>query len=604
MTYYKIFDKFFYKFFALLFLLPAFAAMLTAQTTSFKAVCDVSSTAIGQPFELTFRLENARVKEMKLPNLADFDVMGPATTIAQSYVHGKSSQVEAYTYILSPKRAGKLTIGAATVKTNTGLTFSSQAVVVSVSKTPTANNNQNNGNANTAQQGGQGQPIGELGDKVLVKVVASNNSPVVGEQVVVDFRIYTLIDIKQIDLVRAPRAADVFAHDIRTLDDPAQTATIGGKNYTYKTLHRAVIFPAKSGKLKIEGGQVQLGVYLNNESAFFGQLQNFRVAAEPLEINVVQPANMPDDFKGSVGEYSMRASIENPRISTDDALRLIVKIEGTGDLKQVFPPKIEFPDGSFQVFPPNASENIVDNGRALGGSKTFEYILTPLAVGDFSINPKFQYYNPTLGKFVTAESPQNVSISLGKNPIQKPKKPAKDSSATAEKTVLTPRAPMTTTQLRPVSGTTFFGTWYFYLVLLLLPPAAFFARRWQQLQSQKPETQAKAVQKTMKNTTNAQLEKANALMQSGDAKGFYEELAQALNLYISHQFNIPFAELQKARIEKELTEKGITESQIKSLQQTLQNCEMALYAGLTSKDSMQSSYKAAQDFIQVVGSKS
>ena len=92
-------------------------------------------------------------------------------------------------------------------------------------------------------------------------------------------------------------------------------------------------------------------------------------------------------------------------------------------------------------------------------------------------------------------------------------------------------------------------------------------------------------------------------MQSGDAKGFYAELAQALNIYLAHQLNIPFAELQKARIEKELRAKGIEESQIRSLQQTLQNCEMALYAGLTSKDSMQSSYKAAQDFIQVVSSK-
>lgn len=591
MTYYKIF--------ALVFLLPAFAAMLTAQTPSFKAVCNVSNTAIGQPFELTFRLENARIKELQLPKLTDFDVIGPATTIAQSYVNGKSSQVEAYTYILSPKKAGKITIGPATAKTNTGQSFSSQTIVINVSKSP-ANNN-SNPNAGQPNIGNNGQGFDELGDRVLVKIVASNNTPVVGEQVVVDFRIYTLVDIKQIDLVRAPRADDVFAHDIRTLDDPSQTANIGGKTYTYKTLHRAVIFPAKSGKLRIAGGEVQLGVYLSNQSAFFGQLQNFRVTSEPLEINVGQPANMPDDFKGSVGEYAMRASIENPKISTDDALRLIVRIEGSGDLKQVFAPKIVFPEGSFQVFPPNATENIVDNGRALGGSKTFEYILTPLAVGDFTINPKFQYYNPTLGKFVTEESPQNVSISLGKNPIQKPTKPAKDSSTAAAETILEPRAPMSTTQLIGKSST-FFGTWYFYLSLLLLPAAAFAARRWQKVQSQKPETQAKAVEKSIKNNTSNQLEKANAFMQSGDAKSFYEELAQALNLYLAHQLNIPFAELQKARIEKELRAKAIEESQIRSLQQTLQNCEMALYAGLTSKDSMQSSYKAAQDFIQVVGS--
>ena len=223
MTYYKIF--------ALVFLLPAFAAMLTAQMPSFKAVCNVSNTAIGQPFELTFRLENARIKELQLPRLTDFDVMGPATTIAQSYVNGKSSQVEAYTYILSPKKAGKITIGAATAKTNTGQTLSSQAIVINVAKSPAANANA--GQPNIGNNGQNGQGFDELGDRVLVKIVASNNSPVVGEQVVVDFRIYTLVDIKQIDLVRAPRAEDVFAHDIRTLDDPSQTANIGGKTYTY-----------------------------------------------------------------------------------------------------------------------------------------------------------------------------------------------------------------------------------------------------------------------------------------------------------------------------------------------------------------------------------
>jgi hypothetical protein len=567
-------------------------APVSAQNPVFKAICNVSEVVVGQPFEVAFKLENARIKALSLPNLTDFDVLGPATSIAQSYVNGKTFQMETYTYIFTPKTVGKVTIPAVTVQTNMNTKLTSAPINLKSTKSVAGANN----NSNTRRN--QGVP--DIGDKVLLRINTSNANPVVGEQLVVDLRIYTQVDIRQLDLMKAPRTENVFSHDIRNLNDEPQRISINGKEYTSKILHRAVIFPNKSGKLRLEGGLVSINVVNNEMDGFFAEMHNYKIASEPLEIDVQQPSNMPANFSGTVGEYKMQAYLETPKITTDDAVRLIVRIEGSGDLKQVFAPEISFGEQAFELFPPNVDEKIVDNGKLLGGTKTFEYVLTPYQVGELEIKPNFTFYHPTERRFVRQDTTLRISIALGKNPIAKPKNTPITNGNTAKldstKVEILPLAPIAETVLRP-TPTTFYGSWWFWLLIAAMPATAVALRRRQVQQSEDPVLQTQKEVKSMKNATTQQLAKAQTYLQAGNTKGFYEEIAQALQLFVSHKLAIPFAELQKSRITQELAQRGIDEAQIKQLQRVLQTCEMALYAGMTSQDSMQSVYKEAQECI-------
>jgi len=586
----------YYSYAILPLFLAAFAfdiAPISAQMPVFKAICNVTEVVVGQPFEVSFKLENARIKALNLPNFPDFEVMGPATSIAQSYINGKTFQMETYTYMFTPKTVGKLTIPSVVVQTNTGVRLTSAAISLKSSKSVAGANN-----ANPNSSRGQGAP--DIGDKVLLRIIPSNTSPVVGEQLVVDLRIYTQVDIRQLELMKAPRTENVFSHDIRNLNDEPERIMLGGKQYTTKILHRAVIFPNKSGKLRLEGGLAAISVMNSDTEGFFTQMHNYKIASDPLEIDVQQPSNMPANFSGTVGEYKMQAYLETPKITTDDAVRLIVRIEGSGDLKQVFAPEISFGEQAFELFPPNIDEKIVDNGKLLGGTKTFEYVLTPYQVGELEIKPIFTFYNPSERRFVRQDTTLRISIAQGKNPIAQPKNNAVANANTAKldstKVVLTPLEPAKETVLRPLP-TTFYGSWWFWLLLLSMPTVAVAARLRRQQQSADPVLQAQKEVKSMKNATTQQLAKAQTFLQAGNTKGFYEEIAQALLLFVSHKLAIPFAELQKSRIAQELANRGIDEAQIKQLQRVWQTCEMALYAGMTSQDSMQSVYKEAQECI-------
>mgnify|MGYP003690552727 CR=1 FL=1 len=74
---------------------------------------------------------------------------------------------------------------------------------------------------------------------------------------------------------------------------------------------------------------------------------------------------------------------------------------------------------------------------------------------------------------------------------------------------------------------------------------------------------------------------SEASKNKADKSKFYELLGRALYGYLSDKLSIPLSELNQEKIKEKLAA-SLSEVEIKSLLQTLEFCEMAKYAPITS----------------------
>ena len=89
---------------------------------------------VGGYYRLSFTVTSSDVSRFTPPSLNDFEVLnGPSSSTFNSYqiINGKTSHSESttYTYILSARKSGKLTIGPATIQAN-GRTLRSAAITL------------------------------------------------------------------------------------------------------------------------------------------------------------------------------------------------------------------------------------------------------------------------------------------------------------------------------------------------------------------------------------------------------------------------------------------------------------------------------------------
>ena len=148
-------------------------------------------------------------------------------------------------------------------------------------------------------------------------------------------------------------------------------------------------------------------------SGLFNRRVPVAVASRPVTIEVLPlPAEgRPGSFTGHVGELDVATSADRSSVAANEALTLRVDLTGTGNLRVLGAPEIDFPD-EFEVFPPETSESIAPGGGSIRGSRSYEYVLIPRAPGSVTIPPvEVSYFDPRSRTFGTARS-QPVAVTV------------------------------------------------------------------------------------------------------------------------------------------------------------------------------------------------
>jgi BatD DUF11 like domain len=571
------------KFFFYLLLFLLFPLGLTAQV-SFTATSDAKQVPIGEVFEIEFSLKNAQGQGFRPPVFGEFNVVsGPNKMNSMTMVNGVASSSESYSYVLQAKKEGVFTLGVATI-TAKGQVMRTDPLSISVTK-------------------GKKQTIAATGsskDDVFVRAEASSTEGRVGQQLIVDYKLYTRVNLSGVSRISEATYDGFYKLDVNDYTRADTRVEMGGKMYLTRTLQRIALFPQKEGTLGLEPLTLQVSIVKENQGRGgrdedpFGQffsspdLEQKVVTANALIFNIKPlPANPPPSFTGGVGDFQAAFSVSKTEATTDDALSLRLTISGNGDAKRWIAPKIAPVDG-LEIYEPKVlKEQSIENQGEWQTVKEIEYLIVPKRAGDFSVKTEFSYYNTEGGKFRTIDTTFSLKIQQGNNKAA---------------TLLQDRAQ----DIRGLKWATVLiserGTFYnslLYWALLIAPFVLFgLAVALKQIQLQLSRRDATLLrQENAPKVAEQRLAVAQDCLAKGDRKLFYEEVSKSLFNYISDKFQMPLSEFSKSNVREKLTSLKINDVYIGNFIKILNDCEIALFAGQDTERGATGIYEQALKVI-------
>ena len=560
------------RFLISLFIFTIFSFVLQAQDVSFEATADARELVENEYMEVTFTLKNAQGTNFQPPKFKGFNVLsGPSRSNRMTIINGQRSQEMSYGYTIQPKQKGTYKIGPASISIG-GKTMKTQPITVKVVK------------AKQVAKGASG------GQEVFVRVEVDTAEVYLGQQVMVNYKLFTTVDVENYDIIDETEYPGFFAHDVRRFNASKLREVVDGVQYVTIVLKRVALFPQQTGLLKIEPMSVRIGVVVGTRrrSSFFfnNQIRNVNVRTNEVAINVRNlPTPQPENFSGAVGDYSIAFNLGRNKITTDDAVSIKLAIRGDGDIKRLQPPSFEIP-AAFELYEPKVlEEQSSERGGLLSGYKQIEYLMIPKRAGQYKIAPSFSYFNPDSAKYITLQpNVFDITVSQGsgasavakttpENLVQKDIRYIK--TATSFSTKSTPFA----------TSNLFYGLTALPFLFLA---GAFVFKRQQEKNGNIDLSILKS--KRAQQVAKKRLLIAEQHLNANKSRAFYDEISKSLLGYVGDKLNIPLSELSKDNVREKLASLKVTPSYIDDVMDIIKTTEMALFAGMDNTASMQGVY--------------
>jgi hypothetical protein len=589
------------------------------QAQEITAVAQPNPVSIGERFQMMFTSSDA-MTNFRAPNFEGFTLIsGPMQSQSVQIINGNMTRSISYTYILQARTEGKFSIQAASADIG-GRRVQSNPVSVQVVKL-----SQQQAQQQAEERAAESALMRELQKGVYLKASVNKTSVLRGEQIVATYKLYTRLTLTNYTPKKMPALTGFWNQDI---DSPQQLLfsdeVIGGQVYRVAAVKKLVLFPQQSGTLELDPmeaevvARVQAQARRNGNSqsrdpfdAFFhggdpfadpfGSVQEVRVPlrSAPVKITVKPlPQNdVPAEFTGAVGAFSLETSLNPRSTKTNEPVKLTVKISGKGNLKLIDPIKLQLPP-DIETYEPTTKDNIDVSESGAAGTRTFEYLLIPRFAGDFKIPPVvFAYFDLDKKRHTTLQSEEyTLAVEKGKE----------ESSVVGGK-YSKENVTMFNNDIRfiklgnndrlPRRGESFYGSTTMFgliaLPMVLFAGFIFYRRRDEQLRSDI------ALMKNRSATRIAtkRLGEAQKALTSGDSAKFHDEISKALWGYMSDKLTIPQANLSRESIDAALQERGVSEDVRKAFTSTQDTCEFARFAPAQAAGEMQHLYKNAENLI-------
>ncbi|WP_231623113.1 BatD family protein [Lascolabacillus massiliensis] len=574
-------------------LLTGNIAVSEAQVT-FKATAP-ASVVEGEQFRLSYVL-NQEGRDLRLPDLPDFDILfGPSTStsFSQRTINGKTTSERSvtYTYILVAKTTGTFTIGPASISVD-GANYQSNSLKVEVLP-PDEKSSQ------SSRGGGSSSGSATVSDNdAFIRAIVSKNNPYEQEGFTVTFRLYTTLNIVNFGRIQFPEFEGFMVEEIDVpVNQQLQMERYNGRNYYTADLRKTLLFPQKSGQITIPSGRLEMVFSVpsgRSVTTFFGSQElmvdvNKTLVTNPVVINVKPlPANRPASFANAVGTFTMKPNINTTQLRANEAISLRLEISGTGNMKLISNPVVEFPS-NFEVYDPTVTNalNVTSNG--LTGIRTIEYMAIPRYEGNYTIPPvEFSYFDINTNSYKTLTTEEySLQIAKGDPGSITSSNFVNQQDVRVEQDIRF----LKTGEPNYLSISNFFvgslNYWLWYIIPFVLLVVLFIINR-----KQARENANVALMRNRKANKIAikRLKLAEKYLKEQKKENFYDEVLRAIWGYFSDKLSIPVANLSKNNIENELSKNGISGELISRFMQILDTCEFARYAPAESDAEMESVY--------------
>ena len=526
------------------------------------------------------------------PKFDNFRVVGgPSQSIRNSWVNGKKSYSKTYSYFLSPIEKGSFEIGQASIEVDDEIykTLPVRVTVTSAVDIPTDPNDPN-----------------YLADKNIHLVAeVSNKNPFLNEAISVSYKLYVSPDtgVNNWRELEAPRYADFWSNNIDIKSLNVQNGTFKGKPYRYVVLRRTLLYPQKTGELKIEPLTLDISVQVpSNRRDFFGNLISSSVnktvssGSSIIDVKSLPIDNKPKDFSGAVGSFSFEIKSDKKELLTDEAFQLSLIVSGDGNFNLFEDPKISLPN-SLEVYEPEKISNVSVRASGIKGNINNKYTVVPNNPGKYTIpETKFSFFNPVSAEYKTIYSdPIFIDVdgaynsSLGSSDITEKNRTNKIQLLENQFSSF-----KTKTKFSNVNDSIFFNSNYYWILFIIPFIICFiilvFSKILRNYKSKKVDEL-----KLARILTNKLLADSKALI--GNKEKFYESIDKALTTYLKTKLNLKNSEFKNEIINIKLQEMNLDKESIGLLFEIFENCQLARYTPLNI-DAMSDDYRKANQFIE------
>ena len=571
----------------LLFII-VFAAELSAQ--KFSASVDNTTVGLDDRFQVTFTFEGTDINSLSGFSAPDFNgfmvLSGPNQSTSMQIINGAVSASLSYSFYLQPRNLGKSTIGSASIKYK-GNIYKTAPLAINVEKGSSNPGSQQNNSQNTS-----GISNDEIAKNVFVRATVDKQKAYMGEQVTVIYKLYTRLNIaSQMSISKLPQYPGFWAEELETPNNISfTTETYEGKKYRVGVLKKVALFPTQTGELSVTPFELDVPVqvqkkrrsnnafddFFNDPFFGIGQTIDFTAKSNSLKINILPlPAdNVPDSFKGAVGNFAIDSQIDKDRTKTNEPVTLKITISGAGNISLLDMPELKLPAG-FEKYEPKVNEEI-NRGQRISGRKTAEYLIVPRDAGKKEIPPvKFSYFDINKKSYTTLSTPSytlNVEQGTG---INSPEYAGKEDVKLLGEDI---RYIKTDTESLHRIGKFVLNSFGFWAAVgfpfLFGLGLVVWRRREDKLAGNVQLLRYQRAQKIAK----SRLKQAKVLMDANDHNAFYAEISLALFGYLEDKLHIPKSELSVERASVELKRRRQNAELITEFERVANKCEFIRFA--------------------------
>lgn len=583
------------------------AAMWADDNITFTASAP-EAVVVGDHFRLSFTVTTQQVRDFKAPTIKGFEVlMGPHSSRQSSMeiINGKTTQSSSitYTYTLLAQKEGEFSIPGATIVA-AGKPLVSNAVRIKVLP---ADKSGGSGQG-ASSQGGAAKSGAISNNDLIITSTVSKSNVYEQEAFLLTYKIYTAVDLRGFDNIKLPDLNGFHSQEVEQPSDRRwKLEHYKGRNYQTTIYRQFILFPQQSGDLTIEGARFDASIAQASQvtdpfEALFngGGVVEVKKSIFTPKINIhvsALPSGKPEGYCGGVGEFNISSSISATDVKTNDAITLKLVVSGTGNLKLVGNPEVNFPE-TFEVYDPKDESKFKLSSDGLTGNKVIEYLAIPRSAGTFKIPAvKFSYFDIKSKSYKTltteeytiqvakgeGNAAQSIANFTNKENLQVLNEDIRFIKQNALR--LTPR------------GEYFFGTMTYWL-WYIIPSLAFllfviFYRKQIAANANVGKMRTKKANKV----AVKRMKQAGKLLADNKKDEFFDEVLKALWGYVSDKLNIPVSQLSKDNIEEALRSHSVADELIKEFIDTLNECEFARFAPGDPNQAMDKVYKASLSVI-------
>ncbi|MFY2564430.1 BatD family protein [Corallococcus terminator] len=540
--------------------------------------------------------------KVKLPASDDFEVVNSSrsTQRSVSWSGGGPANIQdvtKYVLVMRANRAGKLTIPPSEMTTG-GKTHRTDSVRIDVKpgrlgpppaqagrqqqRLPDPFSNMPSRLPDPFADEPEDEPSIPRGDSDLfLRSSLDRDEIFVGEQVTLSLYIYSRVDLSSVDAVTMPKLEGFWTEEV---ESPTQLSgeqkVVDGVPYRAYLLRRRALFPVKSGTLNISPAEADI------TTGFLFAGHRVHRVSNGLKVKVAPlPPGAPQGMSNAnVGQWRLSVDVSQTRVELGQPVTVKVILEGSGNVKNVTPPKLTGP-AALKIYDPTTTDKVTPQRNRVQGRRVMEYLVMPQRTGTFTLpGLEFPFFDARSRKYeVASTDPITVTV----EPVAGSAATPPTSSAHVADSANEQKNVLTSGGLRPVRYQARFVApseppWKRgFFVPLVLAPLGLLAgaallggvrgRLATRTEADKGRQQAKAARK--------RLAEAEKLRAGADAGAFYTEVEKALHGFLGARLGGPVIGLTREAIGERMTAAGVAQERRARVLYVLEACDLGRYGG-------------------------